>query len=213
MFYVAIAFSLLYLVSFLITPDSVAARFDLEKRVLLFFAPIMFWISDIKLKEKWLLEFFNAISSFLAIGVLGYLVIKGTNPIYDIGGGAYALRTTVEDLTGLHPTYLSMFLAFSSLVLFYQILRNKDYRIIRLLQVGLLIGTIMLLSSKMVIIAMFIIAHIILFKSILSTKLKFLGSFSVVIIAIIAVSFIPSLHSRMLELTSSFNGNSYRNRS
>lgn len=205
-FYLAIAFPLLYFISFLITPDSAYARFDLEKRVLLFFAPIMFWISNIKLKEKYLLEFFNGISSFLAIEILGYLFIKGTNPIYNIGGSAYAIRTTVEDLTGIHPTYLSMVLAFSALVIFYNILRYKEYRIIRLLQLGLLIVTIMLLSSKMVIIAMFIIAPIILFKSKLSTKLKLLGSLTVGIIAFFAIAFIPSLNSRMLELKSSFNG-------
>ena len=141
-----------YLIEFLLYHTNTIIQFELEKKLLFFFAPVVFYLNS-KLKgfqlRNALLCFVMSMSFMAAISLL-YLVLSGVL-FSDLNyqHGAYGLRSAFEDFSGLHPTYFALFATTTSLWIFYYLDNFKGrYKTILILCLFFLILSNLLIASK-----------------------------------------------------------------
>jgi hypothetical protein len=147
---------------------------------------------------------FHIATSLLAIFIVGYLLINGLDPKFASGGTSFATRATIEQLVGIHPTYLSLLMAFSVLSIGRNTLNTKTIILNELFQILLLLIVIVLLSSKMVFIALGIITPIIVIYSPFKKLIKALSLIGFYISILLSIIFIPVLNQRFIELKSNW---------
>ena len=204
-----------YLIEFLLYHTNTIIQFELEKKLLFFFAPVVFYLNS-KLKgfqlRNALLCFVMSMSFMAAISLL-YLVLSGVL-FSDLNyqHGAYGLRSAFEDFSGLHPTYFALFATTASLWIFYYLDNFKGrYKTIIILCLFFLILSNLLIASKMPLLILGIgflwLAYVkIKNKMKLATLyFSFFGSF------VVLMFFIPSLRSRLLEVQNFFISETFGN--
>lgn len=178
-----------------------------EKKLPLLFIPLgFFFLKSSKFKvniDRFLLIFYT-ITIGLVLYTLFYITFIGLHTKYLASGGyAFTLRTTIEEITGLHPTYYSMYIVTSILIVFYRI--NKKYDTFwqkALLLLSTILSAILLfmLASRMAILVFILCVLYFIWNVIPSLKIKLIGTTSILIIALTVFSTIPSLKSRTGEL-------------
>jgi len=197
---------IVYLLTSIFHPFNHEAIFVLEKKLSLLVFPIIFFLIPINIIEKHLnqvLLIFALSTLSIAIFTNFYILITGIPPNYlsfhDI---SYSYRNYFEDISKIHPTYISIYLAFSAFI-FLNLFLKKETKGIYLLGFTSSIICIMLLSAKMPIIAFLLsLGLYLLMKPKNFIKLKFIV---VAIIATLAIAIftIPSLKIRLNELINS----------
>lgn len=194
-----------YLLEWLLYPHHPIMSFELEKKLLLFVAPVSFFFasgfineSSIK-KAKWV--FILSVSvlsfwSFFRLIISGKLFLSSSYL-----NGAYELRSYFEDISGQHPTYFSMMAVLSFLWLLHDFFSfNKTQKTFSFFVLFLLANVIVLVSSKMPLIILMIGVIWVLFKNIHSKKNLWLIYSSLIISSVIVFLIVPSFKSRISEV-------------
>lgn len=204
-----------YFVEFLLHSKDPAMSFELEKKLLFFFAPPVFYLNG-KLKNNGIknaLLCFTVSMSLLAIVSFFYLILSGkllSAQSYE--NGAYGLRSVFEDFAGLHPTYFGLFATTASLwILFYLDNYKGKYKITLVVCLFFLVLLNLLVASKMPLFIFFIgILTLAYIKTKNRTKLAviYISFFA----GLVLLTFlIPSLRSRVLEVRDFFISGNFGN--
>jgi hypothetical protein len=196
-----------YLVEYCIFGFNHAARFEFEKKIFFFtapfFIPLYLQITGFKNYKIALLTFALSVS-VLSIYTLTNLLVRGI-PFFANAyeNGAYLLRENFEQVSGLHPTYYSIFALTSACYLFFASASAKGWsRYANIILSLLLIIIVIFLAVRIA----FITGVIFLFIWILNRKRERLKKTiftlsALTLITIISVS-IPSLKNRLGEFVS-----------
>lgn len=197
-----------YLIEFLLYHTNTTIQFELEKKLLFFFAPVVFYLNS-KLKgfqlKNALLCFVMSMALMATISLL-YLVLSGAllSEVY-YQNGAYSLRSAFEDFSGLHPTYFALFATTASLWIFYYLDNFKGrYKTILILCLFFLILSNLLIASKM---PLLILAIGFLWLAYVKIKNKMKLAtlyFSFFASFVVLMFFIPSLRNRLIEVQNFF---------
>ena len=177
-----------------------------QRKMGLLFIPLGFFLlsySQVKIVWRNYLNLFVFAVVGLMFYVCVYILLKGLNYQYiESGGFAYGLRTFIEEIARLHPTYFGMMLCFALLYIVSLVLKTSS-NILKTLGVLLslfIFGFIMLLASRIVIISGlvgFLIISLIELKTI-KKRLLFLTVAGIVMVTSIVL--VPSVHERVSEL-------------
>lgn len=209
---ISIAFPLLYLMHYFIDPSS-SSWFVFEKKITLLFVPLIF--SNFKVgainKNLPLMAFILA-TTLLALYSLGYLIGRGVSPELLEGGISYAMRTTIESVVHIHPTYLSLFVSFSAAILAsYSIKKELQFNTYLILVLLLLhIGFVLILASRIALVGLFatLIFMAVFHRRRLKKNLKYVVVGILLLIG--GMWFIPSTKERVTEFISTVSSNSHQ---
>jgi O-antigen ligase len=177
--------------------------FTFEKKITLLIIPVVFFnLNSEAIKLKRVLTAFVLAASTLCVIGIGYLIIWGPNPEFLGGGNSFAIRTTLENILLIHPTYLSIITVFSASILISNLFSNPDskFKFLWLLGIALQTTFVMIIASRIGIIGLFMTLIFMSFfhRKILKSKLKF------IILGIALTGFaswlIPSSNERIQEL-------------
>ncbi len=198
-----LSFPLLYFINYLVYPQSHAAWFEFEKRISLLAMPLIFSITWVDVKKSTLFGVYNVSVLLLSSGVLVYLFVFGINQGFFSGGLSYAIRSTVELISSIHPTYFSFFAGFSFYLVLSNLLKQK-FRplnfLLRILQLFVLAAILVLLASRIFFLSSLLIIPYIIIRSRLIIIYK-AGMISFFVLSLaLSVIFIPGLRQRSSEL-------------
>jgi len=200
---ITLIFPLLYLTNYFLNPESFDSWFAFEKRISLFVMPILFSFTVINIKRHKLFLAYNLSVLVLSAGVLIYLLFFGINEEHLVGGQFYAIRTTIEEITLIHPTYFSLFVGFSFYIILNTLIKSKYHLLnstLKLLHLFVLLIALILLASKMFFLSTFVIIPIIIIKSKLKTIYRIGMICFFYLLIILSVIFVPNLNQRLSEL-------------
>lgn len=198
-----------YLVEFVIYHDDKTMQFEFEKKVLFFVAPVIFYISSI-LKEK--IELRHAVNCFISsvsiLSIVSFLYLLFSGNLLSIASfqnGAFELRKSFEEFSGQHPIYYGLFSTTASLwVLFYFDKYSKNLQWLLGISVFFMILLNLLIAAKMPLLILVIGLLWVAFKKIVNRNKLALVYVLFFGIFFIAIMFIPSLNSRLGEVTDFF---------
>ena len=199
----SIIFPLLYFINYLLYPESFDAWFEFEKRIALFGMPIIFGVTQIDINKSKLFFAYNLSVIILCLVVLIHLLFFDINETYFIGGLSYALRTTIEEQTTIHPTYFSLFTGFSFYIILNNLVKNEFLPIkflLNIINLLILVVLLILLASKIFFLSTLLIIPLIIFKSRLKTLFKVGVICFFYLLFTLSMIFIPSLNQRLSEL-------------
>ncbi len=200
-----------YLIELLVSGFDPIARFEFEKKILIFTAPLLipvFIQLTGFLNYKICLLIFSL--SVTIITMIAFAILGLNNTLFhavSYTNGAFQLRDSFENISHLHPTYYSLFALCSVCFLMYQpIERFKVFRLLKLLSMVLLISMILLLAVRIVVIAAIIIIliYIIKLKTTIFRKLLFFGGALGILMLLIIL--VPSLQNRFTEIAAMAGG-------
>lgn len=194
-----------YLLEFLFSGLDSTARFEFEKKLFFFTAPLIIplFIKITGFKNyKLPLAVFSLSVVALTLYTIVAMLIKGIPFIPGIyANGAYLLRHHFEMISGLHPTYYSVFALSSACFLRYA--PDIEKRAVRQALVAcsiLLLLMVLFLAARIALATMMVI----IFVFFLSKKMKLLKKLASVLLSlaiIVVFSFVtPSLNNRLGEL-------------
>ncbi len=161
-----------YVISMFYSYDKSTAFKLLFRRIPLLIFPVIFFLSPTIFETKTkntLLNIFKYVLLTFVSSIIIYLLLTNIIPKIQLAKNpAVFIRQTIAKHSGLHPAYLSLFLVFVFVNIYLDLFnkRNKNSRIQKIFFIGQLLyifSILMLLSSKMSIIALFIICVIVFF--------------------------------------------------
>ena len=157
-----------------------------------------------------LFEYLFVIGSLtLALIAIGVSLSGLSQELISVGGKAYALRTEFENITRRHPTYASLFICFSSLLLFSEFL--KKYKVLYLIPFIVLVIGLLLLSSRIAFIALIIGVIFVIKHHVKHLKSFILVVLGILIIGVISIFYIQPIKERSTEILTIFNDESKEN--
>lgn len=167
---------LFYVVSLAYSSDWTTGYKYVERTMLLMILPWILYlnratISELSLRKT--LVYFSFIATGLTLYSLFSLVVHDTfRKAFEAVDAYYWIRTDLEEISGLHPTYFSLILALALFSVFYEIkkktLRGK-WLVLALLAAVVLVLGLLVASSKMILMCAFI-GSIVIFGQGLSFK-------------------------------------------
>lgn len=198
-----------YLIEFAIYHNDTIMQFELEKKTLFFIAPFIFYVSSL-LKSK--IELRHAVNCFISsVSILSlvsflYLLFSGNLlSIESYQNGAFELRRAFEEFSGQHPIYYGLFSTTASLwVLFYFDKYSKNLQWLLGISVFFMILLNLLIAAKMPLLILVIGLLWVAYKRISDRNKLALVYVLFFVIFFIAIMFIPSLNSRLGEVTNFF---------
>jgi O-antigen ligase len=200
---------IMYLSELIYTENSAYVWREVQRKMGLIIIPFLFIMihhSRFKMNvNRYLNAFVIAVLS-LVLFTLTMLIVYGVNQDYLVSGGLpFALRTTVEELVGLHPTYLGIVVAFSAIVLVERLsgrVKENCFGFIQAMQVlaiMLMSGFLFLIAARIVILAYILVLMVLAIKGTKSLKWRF-GIVSIVgISSLVALFTVPIISDRMME--------------
>ena len=199
---ITLAFPSLYLLQYWMDP-SYESWFVFEKKIALIAVPLIFAnLKSHSINYKLPLIAFTSATTLLAIIGLGYLGIQGVNSEYLTGGVSFAVRNTLESILHIHPTYLSLFVSFSTAILISILIkfRQKKNSLWLIIGIVLHLAFVLVLASRIAFIGLFVIFIFMTIhhRTVLKPYLKYISLSLVLIIG--ASWFIPSSKERIKEL-------------
>ncbi len=197
-----------YLVELCISGFNPAARFEFEKKILFFTAPLIIplfmKVTGFKnYRLAFLIFSFSVVA--LTIYTFSLVFIKGI-PFADTAyeNGAFIFRDSFEKFSGLHPTYFSIFALTSACFLcFASDSRSTAFRVSCYVLAALLFVAVLLVAVRIAFITAAVFLLVWIIKSKLSLKGKFSMGVSVVAVMLLLSVCLPSLKNRFSEIGSS----------
>ena len=211
--YLPLLLFLLYCLSYLYSTDKTIAVFNLEKRLSLMAFPLIAY------GTIFLPQFKNFRHSVLLIFIIScWLLILKTiifiepNQLFSLTTGSmeavFSLREAISTATGLHPTYFTIYLLFSSLILIELIILNFHERknilsfqiffFLLTVFIFLIFSFIAAARTPLIAFAIALFLRLIISNALLSYKLAL--TFLLAALIGTAVLTIPSLHHRAKEV-------------
>jgi len=200
-----------YLLEFFVSGFDPSARFELEKKLFFFTAPLVvpiyMKIAAFKNYKAALLVFSLSVAA-VALYTIIRLLFEGTpfDPV-SYENGAYLLRNRFEIISGLHPTYYSVFaLCAACFLSYYSLLQKRNLQVAALVVAGVLLVTVLVLAVRIAVIiaAVFLLIWIFNKKIALSTKIT--GAVMTLAVFAILIFTVPSMKVRFGEISSWVQG-------
>lgn len=196
-----------YLFEFCISGFNPTARFEFETKLFFFtapfFIPVLLQLTGFRNFKLALLIFALSVSVLTLYSIVALLLNGVLFSATSYENGAYLLRFNFERISGLHPTYYSIF-ALSSACFFFQ----ASFGLKRFFQFCCYILAILLFISVLFLAARiaFITGAIFLFIWIINFKLlwwkKLTLTFSAFALIVLVCFVVPSLKNRLSEIVS-----------
>jgi O-antigen ligase len=194
-----------YLIEFCISGFDPLARFEFEKKLLFFTAPFIISLYMKISDQRGFL--FHSVVYTLSVSALSLytfsVMLVNRLPFSDAAyeNGAYLLRSNFEIISGLHPTYYSIFAVFAGFSLpFIFVVVKRTLRIICVICAIILFFSILFIAVKIAIITAAILMVVMIFKIEPTKSKKFIES-AILLIFLAALSFsIPSIRNRFGEI-------------
>lgn len=196
-----------YLIEYCFHLNSGIMSFELGKKLLFFLAPVSIPVFVHVFKPSSLRPYFNAFVASLALlsaFALTSLVAHGDviNPA-SYTNGAFLLRTAFENVTHLHPTYFGFF---SAIAIFWIITDYKNYpeklKYAYFLFAFLLLVTMVLVAAKMPLFILMAGSMWLFYKEVKAKKRLATLYGAMTLFTLLVVNTVPSMKSRMNEVTS-----------
>jgi O-antigen ligase len=197
-----------YLIEFFTSGFDPVAHFEFEKKLFFFTAPfvipIFIRVSGFKNYKLPLLIFALSVS---ILTIYSMIVLLNDRLLFSpstFENGAFILRTHFENISGLHPTYYSVFALLSACFLLqFKAGEKRLFHIIRIILAILLLLAVLFLAVRIALVtgAVFLLIRII--RSRISWSKKILVAFYAIGALILLIFIIPSLHNRLNEVFSS----------
>lgn len=204
------SFYVFYLIHALLVGYNEDSFHTLERKFSLLIIPLGFFLIRRPISKKefhWILRAFQWSTFFLCIYIVLRIIQDYPFPLSGIKNisFSYYFRTIVEEISGIHPTYLSILLLFSVFLTINKLI-GKSFRFsileltVSFLQILLLSAICLLLAAKGPIIFFIIsLAITFFFRSFKNALIFLIGS---IIITCIAIWTVPSISQRFKELIS-----------
>lgn len=205
---------LLYFIQLIFANDTGVVWKIAERKLALFIVPLAFLLvstAKINLNPITYVRFFyRAVVIFVLYCIL-QISLQGFHSNYlQSGGFAFAFRTTIEEISKLHPSYFGLFIAFSMLVGMDELF--QDWKKLNTLtktwmsfSLIVLLIFLLFLAARMALLGLVISIVIIIHKRITSWKIKALVLFIGISCIVGAIILIPSISSRLKEINSTEN--------
>lgn len=185
-----------------------------ERKLALFIAPLAFLLvstSKINLNPLTYVRFFFRVMVVFVMYCILQISLQGFHSNYlQSGGFAFAFRTTIEEISKLHPSYFGLFIAFSILIGMDELF--QDWRKLKKLtkvwmsfSLIVLLVFLLFLAARMALIGLILSSVIILHQRIQSWKIKVGVFFIAITCFVVAMVLIPSISSRLNEINSTEN--------
>lgn len=198
-----------YLIEWILFPSNSVIRFEMEKKALLFIAPVAFYLDSLlksKTETRYAINCFIGSVSLLSFVSFFYLLFSGNLlSISSYLNGAFELRRSFEEFSGQHPIYYGLFSTTASLwLLYYFDSYSKNLQWLLGISVFFMILLNLLIAAKMPLLMLVIGLLWVAFKKIKNRNM--LAMIYVLFFGVIFISimFIPSLNNRLGEVTDFF---------
>jgi len=197
---------LFYVVSLTYSQDLFGGYKYVERTILLMILPFLLYFNRATITVKVLrnsLRFLALTMSALSAYVISAMFVDSTFIEASHAQDAYYLiRTRLENLSGLHPTYFSLLNALALLALLHEI-KSRSFKLLAKLfayiSLSILTAALLIASSKMILFACLLSALIILSQG-LSRKAIFIRLALVSMVGLILVFSVRHLKERVLTL-------------
>lgn len=198
-----------YLIEFFLFHDNPVIKFESEKKIMFFVAPIIFYLSSLNIKK---LNFYYGIKSFVistslaSIIYLFIILFSGIlfhNSSYD--NEAYQIRHLFEIISGIHPTYFALFNTISTLFIVFSFSNYfKNTRIILMLFLFISFVLNFIIAAKTAILILVVgLFYITVIKT--NSKKKKLQYFFAITFGVLCMFLlIPSFQNRTIDAISFF---------
>ena len=182
---------------------------EIQRKMGLLIFPVLFFLirstgNDLN-PTKYLTTFVGS-SLIMVVYTSIMLLISGVDQVYlESGGFVFALRSTIEELTGLHPTYFGLIISFSSCILIDRLfktqLKSNQLEVTFLsFLILVFISFLMLLSARMVILSLIIAVCYMAILRFRSWNMRILVLAMVFGFSIMSFIFIPTVNIRLMEV-------------
>ena len=198
-----------YLIEFLLYRNNQVIRFEFEKKLLFFVAPIIFYLSTC-LNSK--LEIKHAVNCFIgSVAILSFITVLNLLFLGNVfseatyQNGAFEFRKSFEELSGQHPIYYGLYSTTASLWIIYYFDKYSKYlKFVLGTSLFFMLLLNVLIASKMPLMILILGLIWIAYKKIDSKRnLAFIYTSSLVLIIVTSL-IIPSLRNRLLEIPNYF---------
>ena len=204
------ALPILYLVEvpFSDNPDYVWRVVQRKMGLLVF--PLLFLLnssSGFRFRVSWYMKVFSLATVLVMLKISGSLLIYGIDSDHlSSGGFAFALRTAAQKVSGLHPTYAGLIIGIAvsySINLALAEYRQNTIARIALLTISVLgIVFIAVLGARMALLAAALAGAVVIWRSGLNRRTKWLYTGFAAVTILLAGSVIPTLRERFVEMVS-----------
>lgn len=203
------ALPVIYFSELLVAVDFKATLDLALRKLLLITFPVGFFFAQsssfIKNRIHWAPLIFASTVAVLLLKTFFFILVYGVNADWiNSGGWAFALRQTIEMYSNTHPTYLSLFVAFSGVYLIHGAIFKWKYRFQKyaLITACIFLFILFILASRIVIVATVVILLSMLIFELKQLKIKliFIGALSTLLIG--SWLFIPSFKERVTQINS-----------
>jgi hypothetical protein len=198
-----------YLIEFLLYPNNQVIRFELEKKLLFFAAPIVFYLSAC-LNSK--LEIKQAVNCFISsVAILSFMTVLNLlfwgNVFSEVAyqNGAFEFRRSFEEMSSQHPIYYGLFSTTASLwIIYYFDKYSKNLKWLFGISLFFMLLLNVVIASKMPLIILILGLIWIGYKKVSSRK-QLMLIYGCSFVFVVGISFlIPSLRNRLLEIPNYF---------
>lgn len=198
-----------YLIEFLLYSNNQVIRFELEKKLLFFVAPVIFYLSAC-LSPK--LEIKHAINCFISsVAILSFITVLNLlfwgNVFSEVTyqNGAFEFRKSFEEMSGQHPIYYGLFSTTASLwIIYYFDKYSKNLKWLLGVSLFFILLLNVVIASKMPLIILILGLIWVAYKKIDNKKKLALIYLSSLVLIIVTSLVIPSLRNRLLEIPNYF---------
>jgi O-antigen ligase len=196
-----------YLIEFVISGFDKTAHFEFEKKLFFFtapfFIPLCMQVLDFK-NYRLPLRIFAFSVTVLTLFSFVVMLFEGTvflAAAYE--NGAYLLRRSFETISGIHPTYYSLFALFAACILIeYAASLQRSLRILVIISVVLLFVFVIFIAVRIAVITGFAFLAIWMIKSKLNFNKKIIFVLGGLVTMTALVFLIPSVRNRFSEILS-----------
>lgn len=205
-----------YLIELVLFPTNQIIRFEAEKKLLFFIAPVSFYLNSL-LNHR--IKLYHAINCFISsVAILSivsffYLVFAGhLFSVSSYQNGAFELRKSFEEISGQHPIYFGLFCSTASLWVIYAFDQySKNLKWLLGVSLFFMITLNFLIAAKMPLLIFVVGVLWIAFKKV-ENKKRLISFYSLFFVSLfLMVEFIPSLNNRLSEVISFFDNVSNNN--
>lgn len=204
--------TLLYGTLIFFTDDTSSAVFQTEKRLSLLVLPFAFLFWNWKLNERqWhAVKFVYLFSCFIVVLILFGILINANffQEAWHHPNFYFMMRNAAEDITGFHPSYLSLYLSFSICILLHWILFSKQLikkhrKALMLIGLGVFAAMLWLLAARMSLFGLFTALLLMSYWKVASLKKVALVAVVLIAVLLAGIFLSPSLKQRTSQLFTS----------
>lgn len=203
-----------YLLEFIFHYDNYIMQFEFQKKLLFFIAPVSTAIYFAVFNPKNIRACFNVFAasvSLLSIYTILLLIRSGTlfnEETFD--NGAYLFRTSFEHFSHLHPTYFGLFASTAALWLVYNFENYAaKWKYIIVLFISILLFLILMVAAKMPLFILVLGTIWIIYKKVKRKGMRIFLYLSIVLVGFGVIFIIPSLSSRVGEVSTYYSSEKF----